>query len=86
MSPVAIKSSVKASGFDRDNKIDTWRIISLNPQFAAIEKDEAQRLVSTIEDVLVPYFEEHKQIPKNCMTTCSVMILTLYLEKVRSTS
>ena len=65
MSPVAIKSSVKASGFDRDNKIDTWRIMSFNPQFAAMAKDNAQRLVSTIEDVLVPYFEEHKHIPEN---------------------
>ena len=64
ISPVVIKSAVKASGFASDNKIDTAKILGFNPQFAMMDVVAAQALVYRIENELVPYFAAHKQIPE----------------------
>lgn len=64
MSPVVIKSGVKACGFDADNKINVLTIMSFNPQFAEMKLEKAQKLVRLIESVLAPYFSSHSWIPE----------------------
>jgi hypothetical protein len=65
ITPVVIKSAVRKSGFEEDNKININTIMSFNPEFAKLSDDNAKKLVETIETVLVPYFTQHMQIPEN---------------------